>query len=127
LLGRSYDPVHPPNPVIEAPLAVLFTHIKSILETWFVRWQNVVLPNLLRIPKWNTGSVQVEPGDICLLHQRGGKWSITRYKYCKVIEVLPSQRDGRVRSVKIQYFNSPSKKAKIATVDIRNIIPLSVK
>ena len=124
LLGRSYDPEHPPTPLVEAPLTVLHTHIKSIVENWFARWQNVVLPNLMRIPKWNTGSVQLQPGDICLLHQRGGKWSIPHYKYCKVIEILPSQRDGRTRNVRIQYYNSPSKKPKTSIVDIRNISPI---
>ena len=51
ILGRSYDPVHPPNPLVEAPVAVLLTHVKSIVSRWFQRWSNVVLPNLLRIPK----------------------------------------------------------------------------
>ena len=55
ILGQSYDPVHPPNPLVEAPVAVLLTHVKSIVSRWFQRWSNVVLPNLLRIPKWSSG------------------------------------------------------------------------
>ena len=121
ILGRSYDPVHPPNPLVEAPVAVLLTHVKSIVSRWFQRWSNVVLPNLLRIPKWSSGSVQLKAGDLCLLHHRKSKWSIPTYKYCRILEVLPSHRDGNVRMVRVQYYNFPSKKAKIATVDVRNI------
>ena len=124
LLGRTYDPVHPPAPLVEAPLTVLHNHVKSILESWFQRWQSIVLPNLMRIPKWNNGSVQLQPDDICILHQRGGKWSIPRYKYCKVLELLPSERDGRTRNIRILYYNSPSKKPKTSIVDIRNISPI---
>ena len=102
-------------------MAILLTHVKAIVQRWFERWNNVVLPNLLRIPKWSSESAELQAGDLCLLHQRKGKWSIPTYKYCRILEVLPSQRDGKVRTVKIQYYNSPSRKAKSATVDVRNL------
>ena len=121
ILGRNYDPVYPPSPVVEAPVAVLLTHVRTIVGRWFERWNNVVLPNLLKIPKWNLDSAELQVGDLCLLHQRKGKWSIPTYKYCRILKVLPSQRDGRIRTVQIQYYNSPSRKAKSTTVDVRNL------
>ena len=121
LLGCNYDPVHPPNQVVEAPVAVQLSLVRTIVNNWFQRWNNVIIPKLLKIPKWSSECAKLQEGDLCLFHQRKGKWSIPVYKYCRVLKVLPSQRDGRVRTVQVQYFNSPSRKAKSTTVDIRNL------
>ena len=87
LLGCNYDPVHPPNQVVEAPVAVLLSHVRTIVGSWFQRWNNVVVPNLLKIPKWSSECAELQEGDLCLLHQRKGKWSIPVYKYCRVLKV----------------------------------------
>ena len=107
ILGRNYDPVHPPSPVIEAHVSVLLSHVRAIVSSWFLRWNNVVIPQLLKIPKWRTEQPDLQEGDLCLLHQKKGKWGLPMYKYCHVLKTIPSQRDGRVRTVEVKYFNAP--------------------
>ena len=36
LLGRNYDPVHPPAPVLEGNISVLLPHVRAIVSSWFV-------------------------------------------------------------------------------------------
>ena len=36
LLGRNYDPVHPPAPVLEGNISVLLPHVRAITSSWFV-------------------------------------------------------------------------------------------
>ena len=70
LLGRNYDPVYPPTPVPESHVSALLLHIRSIVSSWFLHWNNVVVPQLFKISKWNLGHPHLKQGDICLLHQR---------------------------------------------------------
>ena len=59
-------------------------------------------------------------GDICILHLKKGKCGKFAYKYCKVIDIIPS-RDKLTRTVKISYFNYPSKVKKEVIVDVRRL------
>ena len=85
ILSRNYDPIYPPNPVIDAHISVLLLHVKSIVSLWFSRWNNMVIPQLFKIPKWEKGHPGLKEGDLCLLHTRKGKWGIPSYKYCRVL------------------------------------------
>ena len=127
LLGRNYDPVHPPNHVVEAPVAVLLTNVRAIVSSWFLRWNNVIISQLLKIPKWSLEHPELQEGDLCLLHQKKGKRSLPVYKYCQVLKVIPSQRDGKVQTVQVKNFNSPLRKAKSTIVDIRNLSSILAK
>ena len=121
LLGRNYDPVHPPDRVLEANITVLLPHVRNIVSSWFLRWNNIVIPQLFKISKWETGHPDLKEGDLCLLHQKKGKCGIRSYKYCRVHKLVPSERDSKVRTVEVKYYNSPSKKAKYSTVDVRKL------
>ena len=44
LIGRNYDPVHSPAPVLESNITVLFPHVWAIVSAWFVLWKNIVVP-----------------------------------------------------------------------------------
>ena len=115
LLGSNYDPVHPPAPVLEGNITVLLPHVQAIVSSWFV-----VIPQLFWISKWEVGHPDLKEGDLCLLHQKKGKCGLNSYKYCRVNKLIPS-RDKRIRTVEVKYFNSPSKKAKFAMVDVRKL------
>ena len=73
LLRRNFDPVHPPEPVLEANITVLLPNVRAIVSSWFVLWINVVIPQLFKISKWETGHPDLKEGDLCLLHQKKGK------------------------------------------------------
>ena len=49
-----------------------------------------------------------------------GKFGGFGYKYCKVIDLIPS-RDNLIRTVKVAYFNSPSKVRKEVIADVRRL------
>ena len=121
LLGRNFDPIHPPEPVLEAHITVLLPHVRAIVSSWFTRWNNEVIPQLFKISKWETGHPDLREGDLCLLHQRKGRCGVKSYKYCRVHRIIPSERDNKVCIVEIKYYNSPSKKAKYSTVDVRKL------
>ena len=69
LLGRNFDPVHPPEPVLEANITVMLPQMRSIVSFWFTRWKNVVVPQIFKISKWESGYPDLKVGDLCLLHQ----------------------------------------------------------
>ena len=80
-----------------------------------------MVPQLLKFPKWRNEHPDLQEGDMCLLNQKKGKWGLPVYKYCRVLKVIPSLRDGKVRTVEVKYFNSPSRMAKSTIVDIRKL------
>ena len=44
LLGRNFDLIHSPDPVIETNIAVLLPHVRAIVSPWFQWWNNKVIP-----------------------------------------------------------------------------------
>ena len=84
------------------------------------RWNNIVVPQLFKISKWEVGHPDLKVGDLCLLHHVKGKLGLQGYKYCHVDSIVVS-RDNKVRTVVVKYYNYPSKKAKFATVDVRSL------
>ena len=120
LLGRNYDPIHPPDSTREVNITVLHSSLRNIVSSWFKRWNNTVVPQLFKIPKWDAGHPDLKVGDLCLLHQVRGKLGTQGYKYCRVDSIIES-RDNKVRTVIVKYYNYPSKKAKFATVDVRSL------
>ena len=49
LLGRNFDPIHPPKPILESNITVLLPHVRAIVSSWFIRWNNIVNPQLFKI------------------------------------------------------------------------------
>ena len=103
LLGRNFNPIHPPEPVLESNIAVLLPHVRAIVSSWFVRWNNIVIPQLFKISKWETGHPDLKEGDLCLLHQKKGKCGSKSYNYCRFHKLIPSERDSKVHTVEIKY------------------------
>ena len=102
LQGRKFNQVHPLNPVKETNIAVPLPHVRAIVSSWFQWWNNVVIPQLFKISKWETGHPDLKKGDLCLLHQNKGKCGLQSYKYCRIHRVIPSARDAKVRTVEIK-------------------------
>ena len=120
LLGRNYDAILPPDNLAEVPVTVLHSHLKTVISTWFKRWESLVLPRLYQVKKWQEKAPDLTVGDICLLHQTFGKHKVVCYKYCRVTKTIPSA-DGLVRTVEVKYLNFPSKRGKLTTVDVRRL------
>ena len=120
ILGRNYDTTHPMVPGPEVNIAFMLPHIRNIISNWFDRWNTAVVPNMFKVSRWEVGHPDLQVGDLCLLHQKKGRHGLQSYKYCRVEELLES-RDGRTRTVKIKYFNSPSNKPKYVISDVRKL------
>ena len=73
LLGHNYDPLHPPVAGPEVHVTVLHPHVQSIVSSWFVHWNNIVVPQIFRISKWEIGHPDLKEGDLCPLQQNKGK------------------------------------------------------
>ena len=112
LLGRNFNPIHPPDPVLETNIAVLLPHVRAIVSSWFTQLNNVVIPRLFKISKWETGHPDHKKGDMCFLQQKRGKCGIQSYKYCRDHRIIPSLRNSKVHTVEIKYFNYLSKNPK---------------
>ena len=122
LLGRAYSDCLPPDINEPGNIVIMRENTKAIVKSWFERWNLNVLPRLFgsgNRPNFKEDK-NLQPGDICLLHQKKGKHSVIGYKYCKVIETVPS-RDKLIRTVKVAYFNYPSKVRKSVLVDVRRL------
>ena len=37
LLGRNFDLIHPPDPVMETNITVLLPHVRAIVSSWFLQ------------------------------------------------------------------------------------------
>ena len=101
---------------------MMSSNIKSIVQTWFARWESNILPRLF-VPGNRKGFQKqrnLQKGDICYLHCKRGKHAVVLYKICRIIEAIPS-KDGCVRTVKVCYLNPPSKKRKIICIDVRRL------
>ena len=114
LLGQAFSDSLPPEGNEPASIEMMSHNTKAIVQSWFDRWTTNVLPRLFITGnrKHFRRSRDLQPGDICLWHQRKGKHATISYKYCKVIEVIPS-RDNLVRTLKVVYLNYPSKSKRL--------------
>ena len=108
---------HPPVPGPEVHLTVLLPHVRNIINNWFDRWNNIVVPGMFKVSKWEVGHPDLQIRDYCLLHQKKGRHGLVGYKYCCVTELLES----RVCTIKVKYYNSPSKKAKFLETYVRKL------
>ena len=107
MLGRSSNEV-PQGPFDTNPSKTKrFRFIQSIVDDWWSKWSNLVLPSLVPSYKWQQKHRNVKLGDICLIRYKNTLRST--YRLGRVSEVKTSE-DGLVRSVRLQY-KLPTEKA----------------
>ena len=106
MLGRSSNQV-PQGPFnTNVSTTRRFLYIQSIVDNWWNKWFDLVLPSLVPCYKWQQKHRNVKIGDICLIRYR--KSIRSTYRLGRVIEVKTGI-DNLVRSVRIQY-KLPSEK-----------------
>ena len=100
LLGRSTNEV-PQGPFHTNPSKTRrFTYIQNLVDEWWNKWYNLVLPSLVPSYKWQQRHRNVRKGDICLVRYK--KSIRATYRLGRVSEVKTG-KDGLVRSVRLQY------------------------
>ena len=49
ILGQNYDKIHPANTALVGKITIMLPHVRSIVSSWFTRWNNIVIPQLCEI------------------------------------------------------------------------------
>ena len=127
LLGRNYSKMAPEvTHSIDTTTTGLAPYLIAVYNAWWDRWRTHVLPYMFTLgqTKWKKRQPNLKLDQICLLMSSYGKGSYRTYKYCKIIKTHPHADDGLVRRVTVQYYNHPSLKPKMSTVDVRRLVPL---
>ena len=100
LLGRSSNEV-PQGPFVHnVSNARRYQYVQSMVDDWWQKWYNLVLPSLVPCYKWQQRHRNVKLGDICLIRYK--KSIRSTYRLGRVSEVKTGD-DGLVRSVRLQY------------------------
>ena len=78
-----------------------------------------------RICKWRKDVRDVREGDVVLLKDETA--ASTAYKMARVVEVLPSEEDGRVRKAVVEYKNPGEKKFRQSVRPVNKLVLLLAK
>ena len=99
LLGRSSNEV-PSGPFDTKPsITKRFRFIQELVDDWWKKWYNLVLPSLVPSYKWTHTQRNIKVNDICLIRYKGMR---SKYRLGRVITAHEGQ-DGLVRRVTVQY------------------------
>ena len=99
ILGRSNNGV-PPGPFnTKVTIAKRYSYVQTIVDEWWKRWIDSVLPTLVPSYKWQQRHRNVKVGDVCLIRYKGIR---STYRLGRVIEAKPGP-DGLVRTIRLQY------------------------
>ena len=99
LLGRSSNEV-PSGPFDTKPsLTKRFRFIQQLVDDWWKKWYDLVLPSLVPSYKWSNIKRNVQVNDICLIRYKGIR---SKYRLGRVTTVHPG-KDNLVRRVTLQY------------------------
>ena len=82
--------------------------MKKIGDSFWKRWTEDFFPSLLIRQKWHTKYRNLQVGDIVMVQQESGKIK-GKWRMGRIVKAEPSNRDGVVRQVDIQYKNPDSK------------------
>ena len=99
LLGRSTNEV-PPGPFkAKASITKRYRFVQGLVDDWWKRWSDLVLPSLVPSYKWTHSQRNVQVNDICLIRYKALR---SKYRLGRVTQVYPGE-DGRVRRITLQY------------------------
>ena len=99
ILGRSKNEI-PQGPFNNnVSISKRFLYVQQLVDEWWARWYNSVLPSLVSSYKWLQRHRNVQVGDICLIRYKGMR---STYRLGKVVEAKCGD-DGLARKVKLEY------------------------
>ena len=99
LLGRSAN--EPPQGPFDtnASATKRYTFVQELVDSWWSRWYDSVLPTLVPSYKWLQRHRNVQVNDICLIRYKGLR---ANYRLGRVTDVYKGE-DGLVRRVSLEY------------------------
>ena len=102
LLGRSTPEVVDGHFDYDKNVNKRHVFLKSLVDQWWRKWYDAVLPSLVPSYKWHQRHRCVQPGDVCLIRYANERKAT--FRLGQVLDVKRSS-DGLVRSVKLVYKN----------------------
>ena len=120
ILGRNNDRCP------TAPLEMAHDHKRiiesnnKIFKAWFNSWLISYVPTLIERPKWHYDDKAIEIGDVVLFLKAEQEFNL-QYQYGIVISTNEG-RDGRVRTIEIEYQNHQEKVKRTTTRGVRDVI-----
>ena len=91
---------------------------EALLEFW-ARWNSEHLDTIRKVPRWNSGDVNLSPGDLIMVVDRNDpemtkriKWPVAR------VESFERDAEGRIQTVTIKYRSNVTRRG------IRSLAPL---
>ena len=92
----------------------------DIFKVWFSSWLVSYVPLLMKRPKWFVNDRNLTVGDV-VLFLKSDKEFDQQYQYGIVSKVTPS-KDGRIRTVEVQYQNFGEDTKRNTTRGVRELI-----
>ena len=91
---------------------------QALLEFWS-RWHSEHLDSIRKVPRWNSGDVNLAPGDLVMVVDKNDpemtkriKWPVAR------VESFERDSDGKIQTVTIRYRANTTRRG------IRSLAPL---
>ena len=92
----------------------------DIFKTWFSSWLVSYVPSLMNRPKWFDNDRNMAIGDV-VLFLKSDKVFAKQYQYGIVVD-LKATRDGRIRTVDVEYQNHQEGCKRVTTRGVRELI-----
>ena len=120
LLARNNNRC-PAGPVtVSEDIGKMIKQNSSILETWFKAWLISYVPTLMFQPKWFQSDRDPKVGDV-ILFLKSEKDFEKIYQYGMICD-LKRSRDGKIRSLEIEYQNHTEKVKRRTTRGTREVV-----
>ena len=98
--------------------------MQKISDSFWRSWTEDFFPSLIIQQKWHVGNRNLQFGDIIMIQQESGKVK-GKWRLGKIVKAEPSDRDGAVRKVDIQYKNPESKSFITVTRVVQRAVVIS--
>jgi hypothetical protein len=120
ILGRNNDrcPTHPLE--LSQDQKRIIENNAKIFRAWFNSWLISYVPTLIERPKWFADDNAVLVGDVVLFLKSEQEFD-QQYQY-GIVKSVNKGRDGRVRSIEVEYQNHNEKIKRITIRGVRDIV-----
>ena len=101
----------------------IMVNVEKCYSGWFKIWNEVLIPKLIRTPKWFKSDEDLKDGDIVYFQKReselgSGKWTIGQ------VEGITRGKDGLIREASIRYQNHSENHARVTDRAVRKLVKL---
>ena len=120
ILGKNNDRC-PAQPLeISCDIKRIIETNAKIFRAWFNSWLISYVPTLIEQPKWFVNDSKICVGDVVLFLRSEQEFD-QRYQY-GIIRTVNEGRDGRPRSIEIEYQNHNEKTKRHTTRGVRDVV-----